>query len=99
MHFVISSIPSANQSLFVLHARHQPGFNLFKNRSFFPKLILSKLYGHIQVGKCSVSGRTFGQFFILQSAIKEYLNIARGDVKIPHSRMIKTCWETLVTCL
>ena len=23
----------------------------------------------------------------------------RGDIKIPHSRMIKTCWETLVTCL
>ena len=23
----------------------------------------------------------------------------RGDVKIPHSRMTKTCWETLVTCL
>ena len=21
-----------------------------------------------------------------------------GDVKIPHSRMTKTCWETLVTC-
>ena len=21
----------------------------------------------------------------------------RGDVKIPHSRMTKTCWETLVT--
>ena len=25
--------------------------------------------------------------------------ILRGDVKIPHSRMTKTCWETLVTCL
>ena len=23
----------------------------------------------------------------------------RGDIKIPHSRMTKTCWETLVTCL
>ena len=23
----------------------------------------------------------------------------RGDVKIPHRRMTKTCWETLVTCL
>ena len=22
----------------------------------------------------------------------------REDVKIPHSRMTKTCWETLVTC-
>ena len=21
-----------------------------------------------------------------------------GDIKIPHSRMTKTCWETLVTC-
>ena len=23
----------------------------------------------------------------------------RGDVKIPQSRMTKTCWETLETCL
>ena len=23
----------------------------------------------------------------------------RRDVNIPHSRMTKTCWETLVTCL
>ena len=23
----------------------------------------------------------------------------RGDIKIGHSRMTKTCWETLVTCL
>ena len=23
----------------------------------------------------------------------------RGDVKIPYSRMTKTCWETRVTCL
>ena len=23
----------------------------------------------------------------------------RGDLKIPHSRMTKTCWETLVTYL
>ena len=31
----------------------------------------------------------------------EDLNVVliRGDVKIPHSRMTKTCSETLVTCL
>ena len=23
----------------------------------------------------------------------------RGDIKIPHSRMTKTCWETFVTFL
>ena len=25
--------------------------------------------------------------------------VLRGDIKIPHSRMIKTCWEILVTSL
>ena len=25
-------------------------------------------------------------------------DVLRGDIKIAHSRMTKTCWETLVTC-
>ena len=27
------------------------------------------------------------------------ISVVRGDVKIPHSRMTKTCWETLVNYL
>ena len=30
---------------------------------------------------------------------RAWLRHIRGDVKIPHSRMTKTCLETLVTCL
>ena len=25
--------------------------------------------------------------------------LVRGDIKIPHSRMTKTCWETLMICI
>ena len=28
-----------------------------------------------------------------------YYHTLKGDVKIPHSRMTKTCWETFVTSL
>ena len=31
--------------------------------------------------------------------LKGKLHIVREDVKIPHSRMTKTGWETLVNCL
>ena len=34
-----------------------------------------------------------------EGRVVEWAEIFRGDVEIPRSRMTKTCWETLVTCL
>ena len=31
--------------------------------------------------------------------IDENTNFSRGDIKIPHNRITKSCWETLVTYL
>ena len=35
---------------------------------------------------------------IIFYVMKKVINV-REDLQIPHSRMRKTCWETLVTCL
>ena len=40
---------------------------------------------------------TFTRILLNINHVCEY-TIARGDVKIAHSRMTKTCWETLVAC-
>ena len=55
----------------------------------------SGTYGFLSLGKdCYIKAHTV---LILGGLVKVYL--LRGDIKIPHSRMTKTYWETLATCL
>ena len=50
-----------------------------------------------------VGGMGGGRRLLLPSPLLLYgrprYTLVREDVKIPHSRMTTTCWETLVTCL
>ena len=52
--------------------------------------------------QCKHIGKDFGDGMTINELNKSDASIfylLRGDINIPHSSMIKTCWETLVTCL
>ena len=66
-----------------------------------PKFEMSAFPDHATFLHCYECIRGQISFFLLLSILGQLwvLVTSRGDVKIPHSRMKKTCWETLVTCL